>query len=85
MERWNLGVLAPAIRLHSTAPLLEYSVIMFSPDVANQFAAQVLFAGLHARHHATRGRDNRRAHACEHARNLGRANVAAEPRFAHAL
>src|SRR5256886_9663935 len=78
MERWSLGVLAPAIRLHSTAPLLQYSVIMLSPDVANQFAAQVLFAGLRARHHAARGRDNRCAHASEHARNLCRANRSEE-------
>src|SRR5207302_1490788 len=85
MERWSLGVRAPAIRLHSTAPLLQYSVIMFSPDVANQFAAQVLFAGLRARHHAARGRDNRCAHASEHARNLCRANVAAQPRLTYAL
>ena len=83
MEYWGFGEFV-AFQYFST-PSLQHFVFSFSPDITNQFAAQILFAGIHPGHHPARGRDNGGAHAPEHARNFRRANVAAQPRFAHAL
>src|SRR6266542_4786487 len=88
LEGWRGGGMecrAAAIRQHSVIPSLQYSVLMFSPDITDHFATQVLFSRIHAGHDAARRRDDARAHAPEHARNLGRAHVAAQPGLADPL
>src|SRR5208282_6162793 len=54
------------------------------PDVADDLAAEVLFARLHPGHQAFRRRNHRHAHSIEHARNLRRADIAAQARRADA-
>src|SRR6059036_2562648 len=85
MEWWSDGNRQLAALQHSTTSLLQHSVFIFSPDVTDQFTAQVLFAGFHAGHHAARRGDDGRAHAPEDARDFRGADVASQPRLAHAL
>src|SRR5512136_1858695 len=54
------------------------------PNVAEEFAADVLFAGLGAGHHPAGGGHDGHAQSAEHARNLGRAHVPAQARLADA-
>ena len=55
-------------------------IIQSLPDVTKQFAAEILLLGLRPGHHTFRRGNDGHAHAAEHARNLGRADVAAQSR-----
>src|SRR5580693_1916678 len=52
--------------------------IKLLPDVAEQFSAEVLLAGLHVCEQAFRGRDNRHAKSAAHAGDLSGADITAQ-------
>src|SRR5882724_746659 len=55
------------------------------PDIAEQFSAKIFFACLHVGHHAFRRRNDRDSKTAAHARDFRRADIFAQPGFAHAL